>query len=205
MNSTIVKNKLMEDYHIDVIKIYKYGSRVYGTNTKDSDYDFIAISNTVPVEQSYSWGNIDVTVYSKDEFQTKLNNHDISALECMWINGIDPIFTFNINKETLRESISAKVSHCWVKGKKKLTVGSVPPKADDKYIGLKSIFHAFRICDYGIQIAEFGKIVEYDRSNYIWNALKNFSNDSWDTISSAYKVELNNKMSTFRQFCPKIV
>lgn len=204
MNTEFIKTLLKSDHNIDVIKVYQYGSRVYGTNKADSDYDFIAITEQEPEQVNYTWDNIDVTVYSIKTFQDRIDRHEISALECLWIDGdTDNLFKFNIDKETLRDSISAKVSHCWVKGKKKLTVGSVEPKALDRYIGLKSIFHAFRICEYGTQIAVHGKIVDYSATNYVWKAISNFSNESWDTIYNSYKIELNNKMSNFRIHCPK--
>jgi len=203
MNSAFIKQWLKDNHSIDAMVVYKYGSRVYGTNTEKSDYDYVAITND-DSEGSYTGNNFDITVYSKKAFQEKINNHEISALECLWLdNNIDDMFSFTLDKEMLRDSISAKVSHCWVKGKKKIVVGSVPPKENDKYIGLKSIFHAFRICDYGCQIAEFGKIVEYDRANYIWNAMKHMTNDSWVSISSTYKQLLNTNMTKFRNLCPK--
>lgn len=206
MNTEFIKTLLKNDHNIDAIRVYQYGSRVYGTNTVDSDYDFIAITEQEPEQVNYMWDNIDVAVYSIKSFQDRIDRHEISALECLWIDGdTDSLFNFVLNKETLRDSISAKVSHCWVKGKKKLTVGSVEPKALDRYIGLKSIFHAFRICDYGKQIAKYGKIIDYSRVNYVWDDLRIFTDDYWETIYSAFKSELNNKMSEFRIYCPKIM
>lgn len=205
MNCDIVKSKLINEYHIDIIKVYQYGSRVYGTNTPESDYDFIAISNTQLDTMNYSWDNVDVTVYSVDEFQNRVDKHEISALECIWSDADDELFTFTLDLVRLRDSISTKTSHCWVKGKKKITVGSIPPKPMDKYIGLKSIFHAFRICDYGIQIAEFDKIVDYSRANHMWTALCGYSDSSWDSIYNKFKSEFNSKMTEFRIHCPKII
>ena len=204
MNTEFIKQWLKDNHCIDVVKVYQYGSRVYGTNTNESDYDFIAISNNESDHGNYTWDNIDVTVYSFDIFQSRINKHEISALECIWVDN-DNLFTFTLDKAILRDAISAKTSHCWVKGKKKITVGSVPPKPLDKYIGLKSIFHAFRICDYGIQIAEFGKIVDYSRANHMWISLCNCANDSWDDIYNKYKTLFNNKISEFRIHCPKSI
>lgn len=204
MTTDYITQWLKDTHNINVMKVYKYGSRVYGTFNETSDYDFIAICDDTSREGSYAGDNFDVTVYSKNTFQQRIDNHEISALECLWVdNSHDNIFTFTLDKAILRESISEKVSHCWVKGKKKITTGSIPPKENDVYIGLKSLFHAFRICDYGCQIADFGKIVEYDRANTVWLGMRNMTDESFATISCAYKSYLNSEMTKFRNKCPK--
>lgn len=104
----------------------------------------------------------------------------------------------------LRESISEKISHSWVKGKKKLTVGSVPPREDDRRSGMKSIFHSFRICDYGIQIMERGKIIDYGSMNMYWDRLKNFDG-TWNDLSHEFKPEFNALKTKFKLICPKVV
>ena len=80
MNSEFIKTLLKNDHNIDAIKVYQYGSRVYGTNKPDSDYDFIVITENEPNQTNYTWDNIDVTVYSIKSFQDRIDRHEISAL-----------------------------------------------------------------------------------------------------------------------------
>lgn len=193
--------------HPSVTHVFPYGSRVYGTNSPISDYDFIGVSSDEKDNGQYHVSDtVEITIYSTRLFHEMLIDHHITALECLWRDNLidcDTPFEFNIDLQKLRESISHKVSHCWVKGKKKLTVGSEPPRVDDRYVGLKSIFHAFRICDFGIQIAHFGYIENYASANKYWEWLSEFDG-SWNDLSKEFKSKLNTRMSEFRVLCPKL-
>lgn len=189
--------------------LFPYGSRLYGTITDKSDYDYIGVSLIEDEVGHYKVSsNVDLTVYYIEDFVDMIGNHEISAVECVWcdnlIEGKKNIFHFDLNTQKLRHSISNKVSHCWVKGKKKITVGSQPPRDDDYYIGIKSIFHAFRIVDFGIQIANFGEIRNYGSANKYWEWLVDFKG-SWEELEKEFKSKLNTRMSEFRILCPKIV
>jgi len=106
--------------------VYQYGSRVYGNFRKNSDYDFVVITNNKPNNQ-YSDNLININFYTPEEHQQRIDDHEISALECYFL---DPKFvlmekkkfTFNLDLVKLRHSLSAKSSNSWVKAKKKLTV-----------------------------------------------------------------------------------
>jgi ERCC4-related helicase len=187
------------------ITLYPYGSRIYGTATEKSDYDFICVCGIkCAYEVKFSFG--DVTYYTETEFINALEEHEISVLECAWIKPIidelHMVIRPLIDKAKLRAAISAKASNSWVKCKKKLTVGSVEPKEDDREIGLKSLFHAFRILDFGYQIATQEKIVSYSSVNYIWDELKDFTG-TWDQLNEKYKVQFNKAHSEFRKVAPK--
>ena len=47
------------------------------------------------------------------------------------------------------------------------------------------------------------KIVEYDRANTVWLGMRNMTDESFATISCAYKSYLNSEMTKFRNKCPK--
>ena len=185
-----------------VLNIYEYGSRVYGYK-KSQDLDFIVVVED-PLEkpQQFNISGRDVTVYSKDFFQEQVKRHEISCLECLWLSSEMVIqenfkFDFNLDKDSLRKSCSQKSSNSWVKAKKKLTVKeSISP-----YIGKKSLFHSLRILDFAIQIAEKGKIVNYQESNHYWKDIDSI--DNWDDLKKKYQTEYNRKKSKLRELCPK--
>lgn len=188
--------------------IFKYGSRVYGTATDTSDYDYIGITLIEDdVRQIKLSANVEITLYYIEDFMDMIGDHHITALECLWQDNIiqsrPHIFSVDLRPSVLRESISAKISHCWVKGKKKITVGSNSPTPDDRYIGLKSIFHAFRICDFGIQIAQHGKIIDYSSANKYWDRLKYFSG-TWKELDNKFRPEFNALKHEFKCLCPKM-
>lgn len=189
----------------NILNKYPYGSRVYRSHTDTSDKDLIIIS-----DKYYDSQDIDIKIYTVTDFQSALDNHEISALECYFlpfemVYKKDHDFTFTLNKMKLRKSISTIASNSFVKGKKKLTIlGDY-----DKELAIKSIFHALRILDFGIQIANNGKIVNYSSSNWILTDLKEMTlnlenNSAWEVVEHKYKKIFNDRASEVKMLCPKL-
>lgn len=181
--------------------VFLRGSYIYGTENKNSDYDFIGISDVSNEYQNDDW---DLTVYTEDEFIKEIYKHNIAVLECLWSSDpldkrpIDYSKYFKLNKPILRKVISQKANHSWVKAKKKIKL-----EDEDTLIGLKSLFHSFRIIDFGIQIATKGKIIDYSSMNDVYHILMAETNQSWDYWEKKFKKLHNNQMSVFRSVCPK--
>lgn len=110
----------------NILNFYNYGSQVYGTNTKDSDYDFIVVINDEKDFQKdyYKSGKYEYHIYQKSEFIDLLNKHKINILECYFAPDFakkKELFKpkLELNKNLLRRSISAVVSNSWIKCKKR--------------------------------------------------------------------------------------
>lgn len=91
-----------------------------------------------------------------------------------------------------------------MKGKKKLVIVD----DYDLNLGLKSTFHSLRILDYGIQIAEHNKIINYSSMNYILDDIVKLSkayqrSELWEMIDVKYRKLFNSKSSLFKDLCPK--
>lgn len=199
-------NRLIEDFLVDnnCVNIYPFGSRVYGSNNENSDYDYIVV-----VKEKVVSTDINVHIYTTQEFQHLLDNCEIQTLECVfapkdfilkrWFE-----FDVNIDKSKLRVSISTISSNSWVKGKKKLiALGDY-----DLNAGLKSVFHSLRILDFGIQIALHGKIINLGSMNYvlfdIQKMSENYSHiELWNAIDTKYRPLYNSKNTEFKKLCPK--
>lgn len=195
----ILKRAKLNDKNI--VCAYQYGSRVYGTFNSKSDYDFIVILNNKTTEQ-FSDNLININFYSVIEQQNRLNDHEISALECYFLSDIFKLketkkFIFKLNLPKLRISLSAKASNSFVKSKKKLTV----EKDYDLDIGRKSMFHSFRIINFGIQIATKGKIYDYSSCNSLYKEIINYYN--WNELFDIYKEKYNNIRTEFKKLAPK--
>lgn len=193
--------KRVELSECDVVSAFMYGSRVYKTARKNSDYDFIVITSNKTNEQ-YSDSLININFYTPEEHQNRLNEHEISALECYFLPDEfilkkSNIFTFNLDVTKLRHSLAAKSSNSWVKSKKKLTV----EKDYDLNLGRKSLFHSIRIIDYGIQIATHKKIIDYESCNALFDEIMNCY--SWNEMFDQYKDRYNKICSEFRVLAPK--
>jgi predicted nucleotidyltransferase len=110
----------------DVLACYAYGSRVYGTATAASDYDFIVVADAE--EREINDGTMNIHVDHPDNFQRRLREHDISCMECYFLPvRRDFIFkgrpwNFELDRQQLRHAISAKASNSFVKAKKKIMV-----------------------------------------------------------------------------------
>lgn len=208
-------------FNLKVKGMFNYGSFVMKYKKPD-DFDFIVISNISHPQEAFIFEDkkIEISFYSFNEFIEKLNNHEIQMFECINIpEGNDYInfkddsvaFAFNhlfIDKTVLRKSISSKVSNSYVKAKKKLIL-----KDDfDIDVSMKSLWHSFRIVSYGIQIAEFGRIVDFQCSNDLFKEISEdyfkisqFESPEyfWNFIHSKYKPIHNRLTSEFKMKCPK--
>jgi predicted nucleotidyltransferase len=202
----------------DIIAIYPYGSRIYGTATESSDYDFVVVMKHLTAESDQLDApndTITINLYSEDSFTDRVAKHRISVLECLFLPADKVIkepskpFQFRLNKQALRESISEKASKDFNQCKKRLSdsQGWNPvlnqPFVKKVYEAKKSLFHCFRIIDFGMQIANNGKIVDYTSCNKLWQEIKDNPSDKWEDYASLYKETYNSKMTEFRKVAPK--
>jgi predicted nucleotidyltransferase len=192
----IVLNLLKQKYNLVEadIEIYLFGSRVYGTFSERSDSDYIVITDKDINNQEIKHDLVNIHIYNRQHFQKMLFEHKIIALEIFFLYNTS--FDFDLDKSLLRKEISGKASNSFVKCKKKLLV------ENDYYIGLKSLFHSLRIIDFGIQIADKGRIYDFSSCNDIWNDL-NSRFWTWNELNEIYKPVFNSKMTEFRKVCPK--
>jgi hypothetical protein len=189
----------------DILNVYQYGSRVYNTvniNGNLSDWDFIIVMNNKK-DEHFICENIDIIFYTPMEFETKLLEHGICILECyflpeyfIWKEILK--FSFILDKQKLRKSLSAKSDNSFAKAHKKLTV----EKDYNNYIAKKSLFHSFRIIDYGIQLAEKSSIYNFSSLNNLYHEILTDS-DNWDVLFKKYKPQYNKMKTKFREVAPK--
>ena len=184
----------------DILNIYEYGSRIYGTASEKSDYDFVVIvKDEVYTTDHCSEENYEFNIYSKSQWIKMAEENDVTFCECFFLpNKIKeefvPDFTIDIPK--LRASFSSVASNSWVKCKKKLTV----EKDFAPYIGKKSLWHSFRILMFGIQILSKGKIYDYSEANSMYDEIVKNENNNWQYYKEKYQALYNQYKSEFRKF-----
>ncbi len=201
----ISKDSILKLFSLEeenVLSIFPYGSRVYKTCSPSSDYDFIVVVSHGENDFAIDRDNLSLHIFKEGEFQNQINAHHISALECLFLPQEIVLknaktFSFSLDKDILRKSISQKSSHSFVKAKKKFEVDK------NIYIGKKSLFHSLRIADFGLQIAAHGKIVNFSSCNDLWDEIRDDKSEDWSTYKDKYQSLLNSKMSEFRKFAPK--
>lgn len=179
-----------------------YGSRVYGTNKADSDYDYIAVipeNRKADTGTEYCHNNINIHMYNWIDFGIQLFEHKIHCLEAYFLpeSPIPKHFPLEINPAKLRNSISQKASHSWVKAKKKIEVEK------DYYIGWKSLFHSLRILNFGKQVAVSGSIKDYGSANSYWFDIRDRQCYNWIVLEEVFKPIYNKLATEFREYAPK--
>lgn len=188
----------------EIVNVYSYGSRVYGTHKSNSDHDFIVVAACDHTGQQYDAGDITVHVYNIEHWRRALNEHRIFALECFFLPEDKKlletkIFGFQLDLSLLRKEISSISSNSWVKAKKKIEV------EHEHYLGFKSLFHSLRIPIFGTQIAQNGKINDYSAANELWNRIMHdldFSR-SWESWKEEYQPVRNQLLTEFRKYAEK--
>lgn len=175
--------------------LYPYGSQLYGTADKHSDYDFIVISQnergTIKID------DMEISFYSPVEWASMIHDHNIIVLECESHFRNKSISW--IDKSILRHSISSKCSNSYVKAKKKMTVEN----DYDLRCAKKSLFHSLRIYVFGIQIAKKGYIYDFKAANNYYNDIMAIDSNNWDCYHTMFKPHFNSLASEFRKLAPK--
>lgn len=195
-------SKILTEVEIHPLKtrnIYLYGSRIYGTNRIDSDYDIILIGANllehIEKEVLIDDKRLNVHIITPDKFKRDLERHDIMNLECVfspaWARLQEKeILKFIINKKKLAKNIIAQSFNSWQKGKFKLNEGDI-------YHGLKSIFHSLKMLIFAIQIIEHGKINDFAAANYLHKEINECDEFEWEYFREKYlplKIELEKKL-----------
>lgn len=181
------------------INIYHYGSYVYGTYIEGvSDKDYIIIVPDTAKSEQFKYENIDYNIYTESEWINKMKNNDIECLECSFLDKRYILketkkFDLNVDKDLIRKNISSTASNSFVKCKKKLTVqDSYSPR-----IGKKSLWHSIRLLDFGTQIMNFGKIVNYQSVNNIYSQIME-APDNWNYLKEQFQPIYNKYHSEFK-------
>lgn len=182
-----------------ILNKYPYGSRVYGTNTELSDYDCILVcEEDIPGPIQYTEKNTDFTIYSQKMWDEMAKENTVVFMECFFLDKSLKQETFipefTINPEKIRRNFSKTASNSWVKCKKKLTI----EKDFAPRIGKKSLWHSLRIIMFGIQILNFGRIVNYQEANTFYNEIVNNYSNNWEEYKTKYQPVYNSLKTKFR-------
>ena len=157
-----------------VLNIYPYGSKIYGTATEESDDDYIIVykSSLLPSGSfkdnaiSSKDKKIQGTCYSKGGFIDAINNYQISVLECLSLpedKVIQKKMNFELtkfDKKEMAKKIITTASSSW-------HFANMAYKDNHVESCAKNIFHALRILEFGIQIKEHHRIIDYSSANKI--------------------------------------
>lgn len=171
----------------EILAIYPYGSRVYGTASETSDYDYIIVTKGAFLKSGAFKQNaissddrkIQAVLYSRTGFIDALNNYEIGAVECIFLDSSQVLLSkwpFRIQKWDTKEMVDKiiqKASASW-------HIASRQSKDGFKAIGKKGIFHSLRILMFGLQLKEHQTIYNYSEANELKLEMDSIPEDMFD-------------------------
>lgn len=176
------------------------GSRVYGVDTNNSDWDITVVSSGVDgyrfVEFSYEGIDYDVNVYSSSEFQSRIDRHEMKELEILYypreailLQTIE--FNTQLNRTQLINTVREESDQLWYRAKFGLD------SKQDAYQPLKTIWHSIRFLIFAEQILRFGSIENFSAANVLRSSIVNsnrvdfeYFDSNFGALREAMKVEI---------------
>lgn len=157
--------KALKIDYSQILNIYPYGSKIYGTANEDSDDDFIIVYKTSFLPSGAFKDNaissedrmIQGTCYSRSGFQDAINNYQITALECIFLPEekiVQKKMNFKMNKFVNKDfvyNIIKVASASWYNGMQAWKDQNVEQSQ-------RNMYHAIRILRFGLYIKEEGRI-----------------------------------------------
>jgi len=195
----IILTTALQKFNLNRCVSFPYGSRVYGTASDKSDYDFLVLTDAYPTGSELHDNIVTLQTVTEVDFRSQLADHKIRPLEAYYLpdGHCKALFPFTLNKSKLRSELSQKASHSFVKAKKKLEVEK------DYYVGWKSLFHSIRILMFGIQIGQTGTIHDFGEANHHWFDILNAQQYNWTYFKEKYQPIYNALATEFRKVAPK--
>ena len=200
-NTDVDKNEIINLSGVHPLKarnIYVYGSRVYRTNKKDSDFDIVLTAGSLLDHTEIKSDKYNIHVHTPDKFKEDLNNYLVYALECFYapdwakVQIKEPFADFKINPNKLKQSILTQSANTWHGAKYKFGTGDV-------LRALKTGFHAIKAVQFGIQILETGKISDFSANNDLLIDIRGCEFYDWRPFKEKYlplKIELEEKFKS---------
>ena len=187
----------------DVLNIYPYGSHVYGNATDNSDNDYVIVAKSAFLSNGSFKNNaisnkdfsIQGILYSRTGFIDALNNYDITALECIFLPDelvIQKKWAFKLSKDTHNDLAKKLIS----KSSMSMYAAKNHKKRDNIELAKRGVFHAIRILEFGIQIKEHGRIVNYSSCNQLKAEImgtKDFHTSTYDPTLRQLEDRLKSK------------
>lgn len=192
----IIKSKesLLIDLQISdeqVRCLYLVGSRLHGTSSSDSDWDFIMVvddETKLPEGKRIERDDIDVTIFTFTEYKETLGiGEEFQLIETVWLpetfkwkEEIDPKNYYFVDHSKLRVAISkiANKGHAYAK--------ILICKENNGTLARKNLAHEFRNLNFGIQIITLGYIADYQATLEIAHELMQETSTDWDYYSTKW-------------------
>jgi predicted nucleotidyltransferase len=189
----------------EILNLLLVGSRLHGTASPTSDFDFIMIVSDgthLPEGHKVERSTLDVTIFTRSEYITKLESgEDWQTLEplwapptCRWIFKEDFLPFYNRDLSKLRVAVSsiANKGHAYAK--------ILMTKESNYLLGKKNLAHEIRNLRLGMQIIDTGSIIDYTETKDIYDLIMaetstdwTYYNERWGSIAMTHQKEFISK------------
>lgn len=180
---------------LKVRNVYVYGSRVYGSNRPDSDFDIVVVAGHMLPHEEIKNEKYNIHIHTPDKFKADLFAYKVYALECFFapewakVSIKESYNDFSINEAKFKQSILTQSSNTWSDAKYKFQTGDI-------HRGLKTAFHAIKVLQFGQQILDKGFIYDFGANNELLSEIKNSEFYDWKPLKEKYlplKIELERQ------------
>eukprot|EP01080_Neovahlkampfia_damariscottae_P006302 gene6302-10308_t len=179
-------SNLLEINIDNILSIFLFGSRLYGCEHKDSDFDYVVIvkdKTDIPFKKEDEKKNketfkkkskkfkIDAQIFTKSEYHKKLKKFQIDAFECFSLSKNEETKKFIIcddsnlkipvflNDKELKNEVRKAIGD-----RSRISFVKAKKKLEleaNGYVGIKSFYHSFRILEFGKQVLECGYVKDF--------------------------------------------
>jgi len=194
------------------VGLYYHGSVIFG-NKNPHDVDLLAIIDEPTLrplkasskDSQFTLGRYEVSVFTRDFWLRKLEEMDLTMLTCL---SLAPEFVARpledrrmkeaiVDLGKLRESIVSYAEYTWLKARRVLE------RWKDVYKASKNIYFVFRVLEFGVQLAEHKRIVNFTAANHWWGHIRDIfdalqiGTADWEVIEAIVANDAAGELARF--------
>lgn len=181
------------------------GSRLYGVEGQESDWDLVIVSNEINTyqfkEASIDGNDFDIHAYHPTKFQEHLDYHNMRELESIYHPAnfrLTDVIEFNttIDVNRLISTVKYESDSLWNIAKSMLDNGA------DPYPALKRYWHSFRFLIFAKQILDEGSITDFSEANYLYDSIvgsKRVDSAYFEATFSQTREDMKTELDTYIQ------
>jgi len=210
---TVLKRLQLRDD--DVVGVFLVGSRLWGSATYNSDYDFIVVHRNAKMSPHATLhnGEIDASALHLVEFQKRVvEEHKFYELLCLWLpqeyrwkesnesaKSNSPLTvslrnSFHLQPRTLFQSIDEETARDWRMAQKYVQKGNVER-------GKKTIVHAFRLMLLATQLIRDGKLWDFHAAQHYYEQMRAEFACDWAHYAACYRPKFDELRSELLRLC----
>lgn len=185
-------DEISPEFDGEVIGCYQTGSRVYQCFTEDSDHDFVVVLGTkINVDEIVDDEKTKISLHFIDEvsFSKKIQEYDAVYLQILFLQ---KNFVLRENQQMMKIKKQWKLYSSSLESSICNVVDFTLTKSQryyetSKYVSLKNIIHSIRYLQFGIQIAQYRRIIDYTSANKYFNEIFKLDYKKWEEYYSHYE------------------